>query len=118
MIGVLTFGVETGFLVILVKMCGIPDLIAKIGAAEAALLFKFCFNDRWTFKIHRSDVPVVLRLCRFHAASVGGVGLSWLLFTLSRAIGFSLITAQLIAVCLVFPVTFFIAQRWVWRKRP
>jgi dolichol-phosphate mannosyltransferase len=102
------------------KYCGIAYPIAKVCAAETALLNNFIWNEIWTFRVssprHSGFGNITSRLLKFHA--ICGLSILWavfFLFLFHRLLGLNLYLANLIAIALVTGWNYWLNARFNWR---
>lgn len=105
---------------LLVWQCNWDVSLAKLCAAEVAMLNNFLWNEVWTFRGTAGDKTsgVVARLLRFHLICGFGIGLAVLLLHLFYGrIGFHLFLANGIAIVLVTIWNFWMNAIFNWRNR-
>jgi dolichol-phosphate mannosyltransferase len=95
--------------------------LAKVVAAEAALLNNFFWNDRWTFREpasrHRGWRACLGRLLRFQLICLAGIGLSvLLLLTLVSWFAMNAYAANFLAIIVASLWNFGLNRRYGWRQ--
>lgn len=111
--------VDMALLHFLVRQCGWDVSLAKLCAAEAAMLNNFFWNEVWTFRGEAagSSSNVFGRLLRFHLICGIGIGLAVLLLHLFYArLGLSLLVANGLAIVLVTAWNFWMNALFNWRR--
>jgi putative flippase GtrA len=73
-VGIVGATVDNATLVVLRLGAGLPELLAKAGGVEAAILVMFLVNERWTFADHGAAgrQPFLRRLLTSHGVRAGG----------------------------------------------
>jgi dolichol-phosphate mannosyltransferase len=100
---------------LLIFDAGVHYLPAAVGAFCVAVTNNFLWNRLWTFRRHRGS------LARFQAARFLTVSVSALLPNLLllrlfvETVGLDRVAAQVVAVCLVMPITFLGNKLWSFR---
>lgn len=94
--------------------------LSKTLAAELALVNNFIWNELWTFRDlasrNRSWKAKTIRLGKFNAICVLGIGLSVLLLELQvRAFHENPYLANLVAICIVSVWNFVLNLKFGWR---
>lgn len=111
--------VDMALLHFLARQCNWDVSLAKLGAAEAAMLNNFFWNKAWTFRREAagSSASVFGRLLRFHLICGIGIGLAVLLLHLFYTrLGLSLLVANGIAIVLVTTWNFWMNALFNWRR--
>ena len=91
--------------------------VAKLVAAEIALLNNFIWNEYWTFKeVVNSRGTRWARLLRFHAVCLVGIGIALgILLILNERLGWSVGLANGAAIVLSSMWNFLLSWVWGWR---
>ena len=72
--------VDYGFLILFVKICGLPDLLANAFSFTLAASWNYFLNRLWTFKSH--DKQVGKEYLKFFLVSLVGLGINTLVIYL------------------------------------
>lgn len=110
--------VDMALLHFLVRQSGWDVSLAKLCAAEVAMLNNFLWNEVWTFRsvTKTSSSSVLGRLLRFHLICGIGIGLAILLLHLFYTrVGLNLLLANGIAILLVTMWNFWMNALFNWR---
>lgn len=98
------------------QWAGVDLVLAKIAAAEVALVSNFILNDRWTFAdCRRQGVCRFCRFCRFQLICLCGIGVSVAtLYGLREWFGVPLLGANLCAIFLASIWNYVVSARFGW----
>ncbi len=75
-VGASGVGVNSGLLLVLVHVAGLPLLVAAPIATEVAILFNFVLNDLWTFRASSRQHRILVRAARYNVVCLGGLVIS------------------------------------------
>lgn len=117
-VGIVGFGVDLTVLALLVEVGGWRPILAKIVAAEAAILVMFGCNERWTFSAYGgTNIRARLRrLFRSNVVRFGGVSVAvTVLYLLHNQLGFWYIIANVIGIGCGFIVNYTFESLYTWR---
>ncbi len=100
----------------------IPLTLAKLFAAETAMVNNFIWNDVWTFRNCRGQssgfAAVLIRFFRFNMVCSVGLAIAiGVLHFLHTVFGFNLYVANLIAIFAGVAWNFLASGRFVWKSR-
>ena len=99
-----------------VKGFGLHYLVAAVAAWSVAVTNNFFWNRHWTFRHRRDARHYALQWMRFIVVSAAALVPNLLILRLLvENAGMGKITAQMIAVCLVTPVSFLGNRLWSFR---
>jgi putative flippase GtrA len=99
-----------------VKALGLHYLVAAVGAWSVAVTNNFFWNRHWTFRHRRDASHYALQWMRFIVVSAAALAPNLLILRLLvESGGMDKIVAQVIAVCLVTPVSFLGNRLWSFR---
>lgn len=117
-VGVVGVAVDNTVLAILVELGGWRLLLAKLLAAEAAIIVMFACNERWTFEPYgdRSLVPTLWRFVRSNTVRVGGISVAvGTLFVMHTYVGVWYVLANLIGIGFGFILNYTLESLYTWR---
>jgi putative flippase GtrA len=115
-VGLSGLAVNTLALWLLAARGGVPVWLAGALATEAAILWNFLLNDRWTFR-GVTDCPPLRRLLRYNGVALGGMAISVALLSLLTSVGAPLLSANLVAVGAATGWNYLANARWTWGAR-
>jgi len=111
--------VNMGLLWLLTEGAGIYYLLSSIIAIEASIINNFVWNDRWTFggdPAHQAK-PFAHRIALFHAVSIGGAVINWLvLFALTEFGGIYYLLSNMAGILAGFIWNYLMNRNLTWRK--
>jgi len=111
--------VNMGLLWILTRFAGIYYLVSSIIAIEVSIVNNFIWNDRWTFGRDTAHLKRSLqrRIGLFHAVSVGGAAINWLiLFLLTQFAGVFYLVSNLAGILAGFIWNYLMNRNVTWRR--
>lgn len=96
--------------------------LAKVCAAETAILNNFLWNERWTFRTRIEPTPtfrtLLLRLGRFNLICLSGIAISVGLLNFQvRVLNANPYVANLIAIVIVSLWNFYLSSKFGWQRR-
>ena len=107
--------VDMGLLFLLVDQWSWNLTLAKVVAAEVALLNNFSWNDRWTFLGAESKRSRWQRLVRFQTVCLGGMALAvGALHVMALAFGWNTYAANGVAIVVASVWNFGMNRRFNW----
>jgi putative flippase GtrA len=119
-VGALGFALQLATLDLLVRLIGVPYLLAAAIAVELAVVHNFMWHERWTWRDRRQfgGAATLQRLVRFNVATgvVSIVGNVLLTAFFVEAVGLPVVPANVAAVASLSLVNFVVADRWVFRR--
>src|SRR3954470_9821684 len=95
-----------------VKGAGLHYLVAAVGAWSVAVTNNFFWNRHWTFRHKRDARHYALQWMRFIVVSGASLVPNLLILRILVEGGMDKILAQVIAVCLVTPISFLGNRLW------
>jgi dolichol-phosphate mannosyltransferase len=120
LVGCTGIAVNMGLLWILTGFAGVYYLVSSAVAIEISILNNFLWNDRWTFgggRAHRGR-SFVSRLGLFHAISVGGAAINWLvLLALTQFAGVFYLVSNLAGILAGFVWNYLVNRNVTWKRR-
>jgi dolichol-phosphate mannosyltransferase len=111
--------VNMGIFWLLTNYGGIYYLISSVIAIEISILNNFVWNDLWTFGDDPPDGkrPRLHRLAYFHAMSIGGAAINWLiLFALTQFAGVYYLVSNLLGILAGFIWNYLSNRNVTWRR--
>jgi putative flippase GtrA len=116
LVGISGLVVNTAVLWALVRLAGLPLLVASALASEVAILNNFMLNDRWTFRTARPGHSFGQRFLRFNGTALGGMALTMLVLAiLTHYSPLPLLLANLLAIGSAIGWNYIANSRWTWR---
>ena len=115
-----SFGVVVDMLVLFLIVDVFPLALAKLLAAETAMVSNFVWNDVWTFRDRRARglASMLGRFLRFNmVCSVGMFFAIGGLHLLHMVFGFNLYVANLVVIFAVAVGNFLASSWFVWKSR-
>ncbi len=119
-VGGVGFTVQTIISKILISFGLHAGLSVSLGA-EGAIVTNFLFNNRWTFRHKRifGFRPVVRKFVQFNTVAIGAVIIQGSIVSIGTYLyGVSawFISMILAIVCVVIPYSYFMYNRFIWKK--
>jgi putative flippase GtrA len=109
------FVVNTVIYVFCLKRLGLDFHAAAVAAFCVAVSNNFVWNRHWTFRQRRDASHAAMQGMRFLAVSVGALIPNLILLDLFVRLGAGKVGAQVVAVCLVVPLSFLGNRLWSFR---
>lgn len=101
-----------------VEFGGLDPLVAKIIAAEIAIVVMFTINERWTFANFGAVgiIPLIWRFLRSNVVRIGGVAVALVtLAILHTGLGIWYLAANIIGIGIGFVVNYCAESLFTWR---
>jgi putative flippase GtrA len=114
-VGASGYIVNNAVFVFALHVLGVEYRLAAILAFCVAVSNNFVWNRLWTFSHNRDDSHAALQGARFLTVSAAALVPNLILLTMFVEAGMSEIRAQMIAVCLVTPISFLGNKLWSFR---
>jgi putative flippase GtrA len=116
-VGVLGAVVDSLVLAGLVELAGLAPEVAKIGAWEAAVVFIFVANERWTFEGWGSAGRLALarRFLTSNAIRVGGLAVTLAVLWALSGLGVWYLAANVVGIGVGFLVNYVFENLLTWR---
>ncbi len=126
-VGLVGAVVDNTTLVALRLGAGLPELLAKAGGVEAAILVMFLVNERWTFAGHgeAGRRPFLRRLLTSHGVRAGGAAVQLVVYwTLTSRLDVTLVVgdtdlwflaASPLAIAVAVLVNYVAESLFTWR---
>lgn len=117
-VGLVGAVVDTSLIGALHEAAGMDVRVAKVAAAEVALVGNFILNEAWTFGGRGGGAwGWVGRLARFHAICLTGMAMSvGILWMLHAHAGFPVVASNAAAIMLVSVWNFTLSRRFGWAQ--
>jgi dolichol-phosphate mannosyltransferase len=115
LVGASGFVVNTTVYAICVTLLGVEYHVAAVLAFCVAVCNNFLWNRAWTFRHRRDAQHAALQGARFLIVSTTALVPSLILLHVFVQAGLGKIVAQMLAVCLVVPISFLGNKLWSFR---
>jgi putative flippase GtrA len=115
LVGSSGFVVNTLVYVFALRVLGLDYHLAAVLAFCVAVTNNFVWNRAWTFRHRRDASHAALQGARFLAVSLAALIPNLIVLDLLVRAGMGKITAQVIAVCVVVPISFLGNRLWSFR---
>jgi putative flippase GtrA len=116
LVGTSGFVVNTAVYTVCLRVLGVHYLLSAVAAFGVAVSNNFLWNRLWTFRDRRAHHPA-LQGARFLLVSVSALAPNLLLLHLFVQSGADKVAAQVLAVCLVTPISFVGNKLWSFGRR-
>ena len=114
-VGLIGVGVNSVLLWLLTERAHLYYLVSSALATEVAILHNFALNHFWTFAALRDQEPLLVKLAKFNAVSLGGLLLTvGALYTLTQVLGLHYVLANVAAVGAGAAWNFGANRLWTW----
>jgi len=108
--------VDYSLFFILTRLILLPPLVANPIAVEAAIIWNFAWNNRWTFSGREIAAPTWKRFVIFQFVSLGGLLLSQnSLFIFNRFLGILDLLAKALTIPIIAVFNYIVNSRWTFR---
>lgn len=117
-VGLVGAAVDTTLLGALHEAAELDVRLAKVAAAEVALVGNFILNEAWTFRGQSGGTSGMAgRFARFHAICLTGMAMSVvILWMLHAHAGFPVVASNAVAIVLVSMWNFTLSRRFGWAQ--
>src|SRR3954451_20661688 len=115
LVGSSGFVVNTLVYAFALNVLGVDYHLAAVLAFCVAVTNNFVWNRAWTFRHRRDSSHAALQGARFLTVSVAALIPNLIVLDLLVRAGMGKVTAQVIAVCLVVPISFLGNRLWSFR---
>jgi len=108
--------INMGVLALITEIIQLPYQLSSIIAIETAILWNFALNDKWTFKKSTNKSSTLTKMIKFHAVSIGGALINWLiLIGLTEITGMYYLLSNLIGIATATAWNYLANVKYTWR---
>lgn len=108
--------VNTGILAALTAFAQMDYRIASIIAIEAAIIWNFFLNDKWTFKKSTNKSNIFTKLLKFNGVSLVGAAINWVvLIAITEGLGIYFIISNLVGILVATAWNYLANKKYTWR---
>jgi dolichol-phosphate mannosyltransferase len=114
-VGISGVGVNTFFLWFFTEVVGFYYLVSSPIAVWLSILSNFTLNNLWTFADRARDVPLGVRLVKFHVAAAGGFVINFLFLWGLTSAGLYYLLSNLVGILAAFLWNYTVNVKWTFR---
>lgn len=97
-----------------VEVVGWSTLVAAIVATQCSTSWNFVLSERWAFREHGSERPLLVRLARYFAVNNVALAARGPVLAGLILLGAHYLLANLVTLAALTVVRFALADRWIW----